>query len=57
MAKKGEFLSIEVREKMSKSLLGRKLSEETKKEIQEARAEINSGKFYTLAQIKKELNL
>jgi len=33
------------------------LSEETKKEIAEARAEIKAGKFHTLAQVKKELNL
>jgi len=33
------------------------LSEETKKDIEEARAEIKSGKFYTLKQAKKELGL
>jgi len=33
------------------------LSEETKKEIEEARASIKTGKTYTLAQIKKELGV
>lgn len=33
------------------------LSEQTKKDIQEARAEAASGKVYTLAQVKKRLNL
>ena len=33
------------------------LSEETKREIEEARAEIKKGKFYTLEQVKKELRL
>ena len=31
------------------------LSEETKRELQEARAEIKKGKFYTMEQVKKEL--
>jgi len=33
------------------------LSEETKKDISQARAEIKQGKFKSLAQIKKELKL
>ena len=33
------------------------LSEETKKELQEARNEIKQGKFKTLEQIKKELGV
>ena len=33
------------------------LSEETKKEIAEARAEIAAGKSHTLAEVKKELGL
>lgn len=33
------------------------LSEETKKEIEQARKEIKEGKFYTTAEIKKELGL
>lgn len=33
------------------------LSEEAKKEIAEARAEIKSGRSYTLAEVKKELGL
>lgn len=33
------------------------LTEETKKEIERARAEIKAGKFYTLSQAKKELGL
>ena len=31
------------------------ISEETRKEIDEARREIKEGKFYTLEQVKKEL--
>ena len=33
------------------------LSEETKREIAQARAEIKAGKFKTLAQIKKEFKI
>ena len=33
------------------------LSEETKRDIKEARKQINAGKFKTLAQVKKELKL
>ena len=33
------------------------LSEETKKEIASARAEIKAGKSHTLAEVKKELGL
>lgn len=33
------------------------LSEETKKEIETARAEIKAGKFYTHEQVKKRLGL
>ena len=33
------------------------LSEQAKKEIKEAREDIKKGKFYTLAQVKKELGL
>jgi len=33
------------------------LSEQTKKELAEARAEFKAGKFSTLAQVKKELGL
>lgn len=33
------------------------LSEETKRDIEEARAEIKKGKFHTLEQVKKELGL
>jgi len=33
------------------------LSEETKREIEEARVEVKKGKFYTLNQVKKELGL
>ncbi|HLF55192.1 MAG TPA: hypothetical protein VI612_05755 [Candidatus Nanoarchaeia archaeon] len=33
------------------------LSEETKKEIDKARAEFKKGKFYTHEQVKKELGL
>ena len=33
------------------------ISEETKKELAEARAEIKTGKTHTLSKVKKELNL
>jgi len=33
------------------------LNEETKKEIEKARAEIKAGKYHTLEQIKKEFKL
>ncbi len=33
------------------------LNEETKEEIEIARAEVKSGKFYTLEQVKKELKI
>lgn len=33
------------------------ISEETKKELAEARAEIKKGKFYTLEQVKKEAGI
>ena len=33
------------------------LSDETKKEITDARAEIKAGKSYTIAQVKKELQI
>lgn len=33
------------------------ISQETKKELAEARAEIKKGKFYTLEQVKKEARL
>ena len=33
------------------------LSDETKKEIADARAEIKAGKYYTIAQVKKELQI
>jgi hypothetical protein len=33
------------------------LSEETKKDLAEARDEIKAGKYHTLAQVKKELEL
>jgi predicted transcriptional regulator len=33
------------------------LNEETKKEIEQARADIKSGKFYTHEQVKKKLGL
>ncbi len=33
------------------------LGKQTKGEIKRARAEIKSGKFYTLSQVKKELGL
>ena len=33
------------------------LSEETKREIEQARTEIKAGKFKTLAQVKKELRM
>ena len=33
------------------------LSEETKREIEQARKEIKEGKFYTMADIKKEFGL
>ncbi|MCE8424105.1 MAG: hypothetical protein J5U16_09290 [Candidatus Methanoperedens sp.] len=33
------------------------LSDETKKEIAEARAEIKAGRSYTIAQVKKELQI
>lgn len=36
---------------------GRELSEETKREMAEARKQIKEGKFKTLAQVKKELGL
>jgi hypothetical protein len=35
----------------------KELSEQTKKEIAEARAEIKEGKFSTLSQVKKEFGL
>ena len=34
-----------------------KLSEETKKDIEQSRAEIKAGKYKTLEQVKKELGL
>ena len=33
------------------------INEETKKEIEQARADIKAGKFYTHEQVKKELGL
>lgn len=33
------------------------LSEETKKQVEKARKEFKEGKFYTLEEIKKELDL
>jgi hypothetical protein len=33
------------------------LSDETKKELEDARAEIKAGRFYTLFEVKKELQL
>ena len=33
------------------------ISEQTKKELEAARAEIKAGKFYTHAQVKKQLGL
>lgn len=33
------------------------LSDETKKEIADARSEIKAGKYYTMAQVKKELQI
>lgn len=33
------------------------LNEETKKEIEQARADIKAGRFYTHEQVKKELGL
>lgn len=35
----------------------KELSEKTKKEIKESRAEIKAGKVFTLTQIKKELKI
>lgn len=35
----------------------KKLSEETKKEIEQAREEIKAGKFYTHEQVKKKLGI
>ena len=35
----------------------KELNAQTKKEIAEARAEIEAGKFHTLAQVKEELGL
>ena len=35
----------------------KELSEETKRNIEESRAEIKAGKFWTHAQVKKELGL
>lgn len=35
----------------------RELSEEVKKEIAEARAQIKAGRFHTLAEVKRELGL
>lgn len=35
----------------------KKISEETKKEIEQARADIKTGKFYTHAQVKERLSL
>jgi len=35
----------------------KELSEETKRNIEESRAEIRAGKFWTHAQVKKELGL
>jgi len=34
-----------------------KINEETKKEIEQARADIKAGKFYTHEQIKKKLDI
>lgn len=36
---------------------GMQLSEETKKELEEARKEIKEGKFYTHEEVKKKLGL
>ncbi len=33
------------------------INEETKKEVEQARADINAGKFYTHEQVKKRLGL
>jgi len=35
----------------------KELNEETKKEIEQARADIKAGKFYTHEQVKKKLGL
>ena len=35
----------------------KELSEQTKSEIEKARAEIKAGKFYKLSEVKKELGL
>lgn len=35
----------------------KELSEQTKKDIEEARAQIKAGKFYTHEQVKKELGI
>jgi len=56
---KKKFSDRETYEKIIWDLLEdtMELNEETKKDIAEARAEIKAGKFYTLAQIKKELKI
>jgi predicted transcriptional regulator len=46
--------TIQVSEELEDTM---ELNEETKKEIEQARADIKSGKFYTHEQVKKKLGL
>ncbi len=56
---KRKFLDKETYEEVIWDLVedAQELSEQTKKEIAHARAEIKAGKSHTLAEVKKELGL
>jgi hypothetical protein len=56
---KRKFIEKETYEEVIWDLVenSQELSEQTKREIAQARAEIKAGKFLTLAQVKKELGL
>lgn len=56
---KRKFFDKETYEEVIWDLIedAQELSEETKKELEEARAEIKAGKYHTLAEVKKELGL
>jgi len=56
---KKKFFDKETYEEVIWDLIedSQELSEQTKKEIAQARAEIKAGKLHTLAEVKKELEL
>jgi len=56
---KRKFIERETYEEVIWDLIEdtKEISMETKKEIEEARAEIKSGKFHNLSEVKKELKM